>query len=122
MDIFKKWWFYVIAGLVILLLPFAIRTAMEDPADTAAPPPAQDTSAPDTSAPDTAAPDTAVPDTGAETTPATVTYVLNINTKKFHLPGCSSVRDIKDKNRQDSTLTRDELIAKGYSPCGRCKP
>jgi DNA-entry nuclease len=26
-------------------------------------------------------------------------YVVNTNTKKFHLPSCSSVKDIKTKNR-----------------------
>ena len=52
----------------------------------------------------------------------TVTYVLNTNTKKFHYPSCSSVDDIKDKNRQDYTGTREELINQGYDSCGRCHP
>ena len=37
-------------------------------------------------------------------------YVLNINSKKFHLPDCSGV------------TTRQSLIDQGYSPCGTCKP
>lgn len=49
-------------------------------------------------------------------------YVLNTNTRKFHHPNCASVPDIKPKNREDVTALRDELIAQGYSPCGRCKP
>lgn len=49
-------------------------------------------------------------------------YVLNTNNKRFHLPECSSVESIKASNRRDYTGTRDELIAKGYSPCGRCNP
>lgn len=49
-------------------------------------------------------------------------YVLNTNTKKFHYPSCSSVKQIKDKNRDEYTGTRDELIDMGYSPCGRCHP
>ena len=49
-------------------------------------------------------------------------YVLNTNTRKFHLPSCSSAEDILPANRQDYTGTRDELIAQGYTPCGRCKP
>lgn len=49
-------------------------------------------------------------------------YVLNTNTRKFHLPSCSSAEDILPANRQDYTGTRDELIAQGYAPCGRCKP
>ena len=53
---------------------------------------------------------------------AQVDYILNTNTKKFHYPTCSSVKDMKDKNKQEYHGTRDEVIAKGYSPCGRCKP
>ncbi|MBQ8305357.1 MAG: MBL fold metallo-hydrolase [Blautia sp.] len=49
-------------------------------------------------------------------------YVCNTNTKKFHEPDCSSVEKIKEKNRLNTNLTRDELIAEGYEPCGNCKP
>lgn len=49
-------------------------------------------------------------------------YILNTNTKKFHYPTCSSVKDMKGKNKQEFHGTRDEVISKGYSPCGRCKP
>lgn len=49
-------------------------------------------------------------------------YILNTNTKKFHYPTCSSVNDMKEKNRQEFFGTHDETIALGYSPCGRCKP
>lgn len=52
----------------------------------------------------------------------TITYVLNKNTMKFHKPSCSSVGDIKAKNREDVTLSREEVIAAGYVPCKRCKP
>ena len=55
-------------------------------------------------------------------TPATVTYVVNKNTGKFHYPSCSSVPKIKSKNRMDSNQTRDELIAQGYVPCKNCNP
>ncbi len=51
-----------------------------------------------------------------------ITYVLNTNTKKFHYPSCDSVNDMKEKNKQEVTLSRDELIEQGYKPCGRCKP
>lgn len=54
--------------------------------------------------------------------PAGITYVLNKNTKKFHLPNCSSVETIKPKNRQDTTMSRDEVIGSGYVPCKRCNP
>lgn len=49
-------------------------------------------------------------------------YILNTNTKKFHYPTCSSVNDMKEKNKQEFFGTRDEAISNGYSPCGRCKP
>ena len=49
-------------------------------------------------------------------------YSLNMKNKKFHLPTCSAANDIAAANRQDFTGTRDELIAKGYSPCGICNP
>ena len=54
--------------------------------------------------------------------PAIHTYVLNTNTKKFHYPSCSSAKDIKEKNRREVECTREELIAQGYEPCGRCHP
>ena len=49
-------------------------------------------------------------------------YVLNTNTNKFHYPSCSSVSDIKPENIGYFTGSRDEVIAQGYKPCGRCKP
>ena len=50
------------------------------------------------------------------------TYVLNMNTHKFHYPSCSSVDDMKEKNKKIYTGTRDEVIAQGYVPCKRCNP
>ena len=49
-------------------------------------------------------------------------FVLNTNSKKFHYPSCSSVDQMSSKNRKDVTLTRDEVVAMGYEPCGRCLP
>ena len=54
--------------------------------------------------------------------PAGTDYVLNLNTKKFHYPSCKSVKQMKDKNKGYYTGTRDEVIAKGYDPCGNCHP
>ncbi len=51
-----------------------------------------------------------------------ITYVLNTNTKKFHYPTCSSVDDMKEKNKQIYTGSRDEVINMGYVPCKRCNP
>lgn len=52
----------------------------------------------------------------------TYTYVLNTNTKKFHYSSCSSVKTIKEHNYGTFEGTRDEVIAQGYEPCGRCHP
>ena len=49
-------------------------------------------------------------------------YVLNTNTKKFHLPDCSSVSDMKDKNKQVYHGSREDLLTLGYEPCGNCHP
>lgn len=52
----------------------------------------------------------------------THSYVLNTNSKKIHLPTCSSVEKMSDNNRQDVEANIEELIAQGYSPCGICNP
>ena len=49
------------------------------------------------------------------------TYVLNTNSKKIHLPECSSVNQISDKNK-GYTDNYDEAIKEGYTPCKVCNP
>ena len=49
-------------------------------------------------------------------------YVLNKSSKKFHNPQCASAATISEKNRDEITCTREELIYRGYEPCGVCKP
>lgn len=72
---------------------------------------------------DAAAPDRSAPAADPTPTPAPGRdYVLNMNTMKFHYPSCSSVADIKSANRKDVHMTREEVVAMGYAPCGRCKP
>ena len=69
--------------------------------------------------------DTAVqitPESSAPQESQGITYVLNTNTKKFHYPTCSSVDDMKEKNKQIYTGSRDEVINMGYVPCKRCNP
>lgn len=69
--------------------------------------------------------DTAVqitPESSAPQESQGITYVLNINTKKFHYPTCSSVDDMKEKNKQIYTGSREEVINMGYVPCKRCNP
>ena len=119
-----------------------VATEAEAPADTTAEPSAPTDTAPkpdtttDTPAPpdapaDTPAPSDASeravsapetePDTTAEQEPE-VRYIANTNTKKFHEPTCSSVKDMKEENKWYFTGTRDELIEQGYQPCKRCDP
>lgn len=50
------------------------------------------------------------------------TYVLNTNTKKFHYPTCSSVKDIKPENYATYTGDRQDVIDMGYVPCKKCDP
>lgn len=49
-------------------------------------------------------------------------YVLNTNTKRFHYPECSSVDDMKEKNKRQFHGTRTEAIDQGYKSCGGCNP
>lgn len=53
-----------------------------------------------------------------------ITYVYNRNSGKFHYPDCSSVGDMKAKNRVDLSCSREELINTYPSakPCKKCKP
>ena len=49
------------------------------------------------------------------------TYVLNTNTKKIHLPECSSVDKMSESNKA-YTDDYDKAIADGYEPCKICNP
>lgn len=49
-------------------------------------------------------------------------YIANKNTHVFHYPDCSSVDQMKEKNKWYFTGSRETLIKKGYRPCKRCNP
>lgn len=49
-------------------------------------------------------------------------YILNTNSMKFHDPDCQWADKISDRNRQEYTGDRQDLIDMGYSPCGSCHP
>ena len=49
-------------------------------------------------------------------------YILNINSYKIHYTWCHSVDRMKEYNKKYVTDTIENLIDKGYSPCGNCKP
>ena len=105
----------------------ATSTATAEPASTAAAiiteaPTEAPTKAPTATPKPTATPTAKPTATAAPTKKAEQTYTLNKSTKKFHYPSCSSAKKIKDSNKGSFTGTRDELIQKGYSPCGDCHP
>ncbi len=49
-------------------------------------------------------------------------YVLNRNSKKFHLSSCAHVKTIQEQNREDFTGDRQYVIDAGYEPCKSCNP
>ena len=57
--------------------------------------------------------------TTTTTTAKKVSYVLNTDSKIFHKLTC---KKLPTKNRKDVTMTREEMINSGYTPCKSCKP
>ena len=57
-----------------------------------------------------------------ETRQAEITYIVNTSSRKFHYPDCSGAKSIKEKNRVETTCSREDLIEQGYQPCGICHP
>lgn len=49
-------------------------------------------------------------------------FVLNTNTKKFHLPSCGNADKIQKENKENFTGDRQQLVKNGYEPCGSCNP
>lgn len=95
--------------------PTATPTPTPEPTSTPAPTPAPTATPAPTPAP------TEEP-VVEKATPTGTDYILNTNTYKFHYPSCSSVKQMKDKNKAYYTGTREECIGMGYDPCGRCEP
>lgn len=52
----------------------------------------------------------------------TDTYIVNLNTKKFHKPSCSSISQMSKKNKKQYKGKRSSLINNGYEPCKNCNP
>ncbi len=53
-----------------------------------------------------------------------VTYILNTNSKKYHLPDKSCSNSIGENNREEYTGTKENFASQypNYEPCGTCKP
>lgn len=58
----------------------------------------------------------------ANTLSAAQHYILNTNSRVFHLPTCPSVSAMKEGHKMDTEQSREALIAEGFKPCGNCKP
>ena len=102
------------AAVIILIVPTLLLSPLPEPyvAGEEIPAVTETTAAP-----------TASPEPQSTYVPSVKTdYVLNTSRKKFHYPDCGSVEQMSEKNRETYHGTRDDLIEKGYSPCGNCKP
>ena len=49
-------------------------------------------------------------------------YILNTNTKKYHYESCSSVKQMKEHNKEFFTGSSQEAQEQGYKPCKMCNP
>lgn len=49
------------------------------------------------------------------------TYIINLNSKKFHKKSCKYAKDIKKENKKTYNGTRENLIKNGYEPCKNCE-
>lgn len=54
------------------------------------------------------------------TAETSVLYILNTNTKKYHLPTCRSVKQMSGSNKEESNLSAAEIEALGYEACKNC--
>lgn len=50
------------------------------------------------------------------------TWILNTNTKKYHLPSCSGANAMKPENRQEYKGDKYKLEQGGFKPCNTCNP
>ena len=51
-----------------------------------------------------------------------IVYILNTNTKKYHMDTCKTGLKTKESNRESFNGTIEWLHDNGYTPCGTCKP
>ena len=107
---FCVWCYNVQPGIII---DYATGNSAIDP-NYRAPLPADNAAAP-SSAPQPASP---VP----SALQAECTYILNTNTRRIHLPSCSSVNEMKPSNRMEFSGDISGLLEQGYRSCGRCHP
>lgn len=64
--------------------------------------------------------ETTKPSDTSETTTGT-TYILNINSKKYHIdPNCSAVKSMSESNKKEITITDNNPLPTDYTPCKLC--
>lgn len=63
-----------------------------------------------------------VPTSSPIVTSENTTFILNTSSGIFHKIDCDAVSKMNEKNREDVTDTKEDLIAQGYTPCGYCNP
>jgi len=63
-------------------------------------------------------------DYSEEDVTVTLTYVLNKNSRKYHLPDCYHAKSMKAEYRieYDGSVAAFENVYPSYTPCGSCKP
>jgi len=54
--------------------------------------------------------------------PGAATYILNLGSQVFHLPGCLYADRMSAQNWQEFTGSREEVLAMGYRECSWCHP
>ena len=52
----------------------------------------------------------------------TVTYIVNRSSGKFHSADCSQGQSMKKDNRQDYSVSRDDMLKLGFTPAKCCNP
>ena len=59
--------------------------------------------------------------TEASNATSSTTYILNTNSKKYHLDAnCSAVKSMSESNKQEITVSNINELPKGYTPCKIC--
>lgn len=53
---------------------------------------------------------------------ASLSYILNKNTKKFHYSDCYAVELMNEENKIVFNGNRNNIIEQGYKPCLKCNP
>lgn len=125
----KYWWVILILLVLVWLVPSPVKSTGTPPvaayaSESRAVPAADPTPEPkpEPTPKPTPTPTPAPTPAPTEEPAAGPSYILNTNTDKFHYPWCSSVDDMKEKNKREFYGTRDEAIEMGYVPCKRCNP